>query len=81
MRKRQRVRISALVLTALVTLVVGVKEPAQADEPAKATVEETYPGLATGILKSARLTALEKGHVGFYAEADVLKQLEKMGVK
>ncbi len=50
----------AVVLTALFSLIAGMGGLAGADESAKATVEGAYPGLATGVLKSARLTDMGK---------------------
>jgi thiol-disulfide isomerase/thioredoxin len=47
-------------LAALFFLMAGMGESVWADEPAKTTVESTYPGLATGVLKLGRLTDMEK---------------------
>lgn len=47
-------------MAALFFLMAGVGESVWADEPAKTTVESTYPGLATGVLKLGRLTDMEK---------------------
>lgn len=91
MKQHKRVWTLAVVLTAVFPLVAGMGGLAGADEPA--TVEGAYPGLATGILKSARLTDMEKGMVlqahqveireDFageileQAEPEIRKQLEK----
>jgi len=47
-------------LAALFFLMAGMGESVWADKPAKTTVESTYPGLATGVLKLGRLTDMEK---------------------
>ena len=61
MKQHKRVWILTVIWTAVFPLVAGMGGLAGADEPA--TVEGAYPGLATGILKSARLTDMEKGMV------------------
>ncbi|MCF8142404.1 MAG: thioredoxin family protein [Deltaproteobacteria bacterium] len=58
--RKKSVWMPAMVLTAVFPLMVGLGGLAGADEPVPVTVEEAYPGLATGILKSARLTDMEK---------------------
>ena len=63
MKQQIRVWVPGLVLPAVIFLMVGLGGTAWADEPVKGTVEGAYPGLATGILKSARLTDMEKGMV------------------
>jgi len=60
MKQQKRVWMLAVVLTALFSLMAGMGGLAGADESAKATVEGAYPGLATGVLKSARLTDMGK---------------------
>lgn len=47
-------------MAALFFLMAGMGESVWADKPAKTTVESTYPGLATGVLKLGRLTDMEK---------------------
>jgi thiol-disulfide isomerase/thioredoxin len=61
MKKQKRVCMWTLALTAVFFLMAcGMGKPARADEPAKTTVEGTYPGLATGVLKLAILTDMKK---------------------
>ena len=60
MKNRKRMWIGAVTLLAISLLTPGVGERARADETAKATVEATYPGLATGVLRLALLTDMEK---------------------
>ncbi len=92
-------------LVALLTLPFFYNAPwvSNVRAEAEATVEALYPGLASGVLRSAKMVDMEKGllllsddieirenftegkevfrHQGFYAEAEVLKQLKKMGVE
>jgi thiol-disulfide isomerase/thioredoxin len=49
------------VLLTTVFLLTCPSEPAWADKSVAVNVEGAYPGLATGVLKSARLTDMEKG--------------------
>ncbi|MFP3912747.1 MAG: thioredoxin domain-containing protein [Desulfobacteraceae bacterium] len=93
MKQQIRVWMPALVLPAVIFLMVGLGGTAWADEPVKGTVEGSYPGLATGILKSARLTDMEKeillqasqveiredftGEILKQAPPEMRKQLEK----
>ncbi|MFP4086382.1 MAG: hypothetical protein ACLFUL_06270, partial [Desulfobacteraceae bacterium] len=93
MKQQIRVWMPALVLPAVIFLMVGLGRTAWADEPVKGTVEGSYPGLATGILKSARLTDMEKeillqasqveiredftGEILKQAPPEMRKQLEK----
>ncbi|MFO7602123.1 MAG: thioredoxin family protein [Candidatus Desulfacyla sp.] len=61
MKKQERVWMWTVALTAVFFLMPGgMGKPARADEPAKTTVEGTYPGLATGMLKLAILTDMKK---------------------
>lgn len=52
----------AVALAAVFSLMAGMQKPARADEPAKATVEGAYPGLATGVLKLAIIDGHGKRH-------------------
>ena len=60
MKKQKRVWMPTLVLPAVIFLIVGLGGVAWADKPVTVTVEGAYPGLATGILKLARLTNMKK---------------------
>lgn len=60
MKQQKRSWMLAVVLTTVFLLMAGVGGVAWAAEPVKPTVEEAYPGLATGVLKLARLTDMEK---------------------
>jgi thiol-disulfide isomerase/thioredoxin len=51
--------LAVLLTTAFLLICPGAST--WADKPAAVTVEGAYPGLVTGVLKSARLTEMEKG--------------------
>jgi thiol-disulfide isomerase/thioredoxin len=60
MKIQKRLYAMPVVLVALFPIFAAAGGPARADKPAAETVEQAYPGLATGVLKSGRLTDMEK---------------------
>jgi len=60
MKKENGLWIWGVAVIALFFVMACPGKPASADDTAKDTVEGTYPGLATGVLKLARLTDMEK---------------------
>jgi thioredoxin 1 len=60
MKHQKRVSVLAVVLMVVFTIIFSLGKLAGAAEPVKATVESTYPGLASGVLKLALLTDMEK---------------------
>ena len=60
MKYQKRISALAVALMVVFPIISGLGKLAWAAEPVKATVESTYPGLASGVLKLARLTDMEK---------------------
>ena len=60
MKHQKRVSALAVALMVVFTIILSLGKLGWTAEPVKATVESTYPGLASGVLKMARLTDMEK---------------------
>jgi thiol-disulfide isomerase/thioredoxin len=60
MKKQKELRMWMVVLITVFSLMAVTEKPARADNPSKAAVEGAYPGLATGVLRLAILTDMEK---------------------
>jgi len=60
MKYQKRISALAVALMVVFPIISGLGKLAWAAEPVKATVESTYPGLASGVLKLARLTDMKK---------------------
>ena len=60
MKHQKRISMPAMVLAVVFCLMAGMGGFAGAGETAIVTVESAYPGLASGVLKLARLTDMEK---------------------
>ena len=74
-------RVAAWFILLMAVVLFQMPSARGSDQPAKRTVEQTYPGLATGVLKSAKLTILGNGVLltaeGVQIDESMLKEMFK----